>query len=123
VTLNDDIQAVLNRGGLKPEEKRRAVDQIKGNALKAHADALVGKEFVEGDLRITILYPPEVSDNRISLWVSAKRGDQPIEFAPGAMPLVFVNPPINVRAADGSPVENPLSALRGMVADVVSRLG
>jgi hypothetical protein len=72
-------------------------------------------------LEITLTRAPFVyDDGRLEVWVSASRNGTPIVFPVGALPFVYVNPPVAVRDADGNAVESPLEAVKQFVADTVA---
>jgi hypothetical protein len=120
VGLVADIQAIRDDGSLSDAEKRVAIYELKGGALAEAAAQIVGASFNAGDgLRITITQAPVLDEQlRLVVWVSATRNNQPIVFPSGALPFVYVNPPVIHAGA-----ENPLAAAKQMLAETVSRFG
>ncbi len=119
MSLVTDIAAILVNGSLSAAQKSAQVYALKSNALLAAATTagLVGSPFTVGTLSVTVT-AISVSNGRVVVSATAKRNNVNIVFPASAQPLIFVNPPVKHAG-----VENPLEALKQIVAAAVARYG
>ena len=112
----NEIRALYDRSDLPPDELRRRTHIIKGLALEAALEPVVGQPFPSDDLDITITsVTADPLTGSLVVFLTATRGGVPIVFPDDAFPFVYVNPPL---VHDGQ--ADPLQAAKVIIADTVN---
>ena len=109
----DDLRAIHARNDLAPDEKRRRVYEVKGNAYRGIGQQIVNEPWIDGDLTINVTSLDVDDKHRVIVHCQAWRGGTRLMLD---LPFIYVNPPL-VHQGE----ESPLVALRTMVTDTVAR--